>query len=605
MNRKRLFTICIAIAIAGVLIALPYESNAIGVGAVIGAFVVGAIIGHWLWHNAHHNVVYTGDADAYREAWNDKLENIKNQVVQITKQICNTIEVFNQTDLYYVRYAERKALEYLDKENFSDFEDELINILDNDTKNLYLNSLKQLLCPLQELKSEMGALATGYIKEKIYLVSGYWKYPSLAVSDGSVAKLYIVVNPAWQSSANGWHSWLESQTPYYSMGADLILNVDYENITADELLNKPIRFIIDGKDFSDYVVVHTQFFWGGAFYQTGEVDISKAYISPYIGGQYGNSYNYKQMFSWIDKLKSVYESIKDNALTNANALWSYYKSLGYTNISQIPDDEIPVFPDIVLDNVEAIGNMSYADAYTIYIAFLRSLANSTLLNQSTITWEDIKIANFSGKVANITLVWANATENETKFTGNAYIIPLEQDLTLEKDKAYVIAKANVSSSILDIIKNKFNVSMLNPIRQQLYIYDIANSVWYYIIPSSNEAYGLYVHELFEDNKSVNTITLDISNVEQLYFYTPSQNETLPIFSDNSDLLSILGEYKGLITIACIALGVIFTAGSRKGSGGHTLGIILLLAGIGMAIYFYILPAWESLSSFWDKLTFWD
>lgn len=604
MNRKRLFTICIAIAIAGMLIALPYESNAIGVGAVIGAFVVGAIIGHWLWHNAHHNVVYTGDADAYREAWNDKLENIKNQVVQITKQIQNTIEVFNQTDLYYVRYAERKALEHLDEENFSDFQDELIDILENDTKHLYVNSLKQLLCPLQELEAEMGALATGYIRDKIYLVSGSWTYPDIATSDKS-AELYIVVNPDMQGKAESWHNWLQSKTAYCSLGADLILNVDFENITADELLTKNVYFIIDAYDVSSKAIVHTQFFWGGTSYGNSGVDISKAYISPHIGGQYGNGYNYKQMFSWINKLKSVYESIKDNALTNANALWSYYKSLGYTNISQIPDDEIPVFPDVVLDNVEAIGNMSYADAYTIYIAFLRSLANSTLLNQSTITWQDVRIANFSGKVANITLVWANATENETKFTGNAYIIPLEQDLTLEKDKAYVIAKANVSSSILDIIKNKFNVSMLNPIRQQLYIYDVANSVWYYIIPSSNEAYGFYVHELFEDNKSVNTVVLDISNVERLYFYTPSQNETLPIFSDNSDLLSILGEYKGLITIACIALGVIFTAGSRKGSGGHTLGIILLLAGIGMAIYFYILPAWESLSSFWDKLTFWD
>jgi len=638
MKHKRLFTVFMAVAIAGMLIALPYESNAI-LPVVVGiiAFGLGTAVGLWLASqnskNAVDNVQYEYNATVVKQEWDDKFQDIENQFLWANSTAHNLVSVFNNTDLVYIRYAERKALEHLDKDNWSEVTQYIYDKLDEDVKAIYINILLQFTPPLNEMMSEfyrvgkINSLASGDDISVIYLcktATGSTLQKTFWTDNTNVtwAKAVIGIGIG-TSSAETIKDRIKNESLYIDMNSSysgIVTTLDIENTTADSLLNSVVKFYFYGETESG----SWHLIWTGDLY----APTSDSYYFDNSGtGQYKyHGWRIEASLdggsdvatsTWVfdkhialsqlrDALKNTYTRIKLAMEDNAYSLWSYYKSLGYDNISDLPSDEVPVFPDNILDNVEALGNLSYEDAYLIYLQYLNQLANNPdLLNQSTIDWDDLYGANYTGKVANITLVWANDTVSNIIFNAHrCYIVPLEEDLSISVGNAYWVGDLTITDATKNNMMTALNVSILYRISQQIYIYDIDAHVIYYIKPTNR--YAFYVHSATMDNKQVSNLVYDINNMGKLYFPYLYYDENIPypVF-DNNDSFSWINEYKGLITVACIVLGIIFTASSRKGSGGHTFGIILLLAGIGLAFYWYILPTWDSITSFWDKLTFWD
>ncbi|RLF51744.1 MAG: hypothetical protein DRN11_02290 [Thermoplasmata archaeon] len=143
---------------------------------------------------------------------------------------------------------------------------------------------------------------------------------------------------------------------------------------------------------------------------------------------------------------------------------------------------------------------------------------------------------------------------------------------------------------------------------KLSIFDLETQRYYFITTNETTYYNLTVHQCYEGNQTKDSITITVEDAGKITYYMWGFGYNPPLFwtpEQFEEFQSWLDKYKGLITIACIVLGIVFTATGRKGSGVQALGIILLIAGIGLAFYWYILPAWKSFTSFWDKLTFWD
>ena len=332
-----------------------------------------------------------------------------------------------------------------------------------------------------------------------------------------------------------------------------------------------------------------------------------------LWGDY-DKYNYEgyniKFNEYLSLLSTSYNTIRTDMINNAQSYWTYLKNLGYNNASEVPEDLIPVYPDVLLDNIEALGNLTGNETFAMYYAIMQQLTeqlNDMIANNQTgnITWDDIMLGNFTGKQANIILQEATATTGTgtVLVNGWAYIIPYEQDLTLTVNTTYAIT----TNATLPSWANA-------KISQKISIYDIANHKWYYITPTDTTYYNLTVKGLMVGNQTTDSVKYDILDANDLAYTTwgfrfveiqNPEDFIIPIPQDESGILEWLEEHKGLIVIACIVLGVILTGSSRKGTGGYTLGLLLLVAGIGMAIYFYILPAWNSVNSFFDKITFWD
>ena len=335
---------------------------------------------------------------------------------------------------------------------------------------------------------------------------------------------------------------------------------------------------------------------------------TEEYIITLHGGQ---QYRYATS-TFFNNFASVYNNIRQHMITSANNYWNYLHSLGYYNLTDLPEDYIPVYPDVTLDDLMNIANVSdYNETFPIYFAMMEQLTeqlnNAVANNESgAIDWRTLDIGNFSGKKAKITLREATATAgNGTIIINNhlCYIIPYEKDLTLTTNKTYAITLNTTLPAWADELIN----------HAKLGIYDLTAMKWYLITVDENTYKNLTIHELYEGNQTVDIITLKLNDVGNITYstwgfgYIPTTYIPLPsvLTDSDSDIIGWLEEHKGLVIIALIVLGVILTGSSRKGTGGHTLGLLLLVTGIGMAFYFYILPAWNSVSSFWDKITFWD
>ncbi|MCD6481674.1 MAG: hypothetical protein J7L31_05325, partial [Thermoplasmata archaeon] len=352
------------------------------------------------------------------------------------------------------------------------------------------------------------------------------------------------------------------------------------------------------------------FFSAVKIYQTGSYASGKPYCIAYVnnGSVTSSAYwNRSGILSWRTRMLDVYNTIKDNMIADANAYWNYLHSLGYYNLSDLPEDYIHVFPDVFLPNMDLLGNLSMENFTALYNAIMAQLAQQLAdENITNITWDNFKIGDYVGKTANITL---KRVTNTTSGDGEViidkhycYVIPLESDLTIYTNKTYAITHNTNKPAWAD-----------NLINQNVMVMDLTTYRTYYIITNETTYYNLTTYDLKEDNNSVNSLDYDVVDPNDFTnaiwgfrFVTPNPEDyIMPVPQDEQDFWDLLNDYKGIITVGCIVLGVILTAGTRKGTGGHTIGILLLVAGLGMAAYWYILPAVNEITSFFDKLTFWD
>ncbi|RLF45928.1 MAG: hypothetical protein DRN29_05865, partial [Thermoplasmata archaeon] len=263
MNRKRIFTVFMAVAIAGMLIALPYESNAVIGAIVVGIIAAGALIGFGAWigyhyaKNANDNVQYVHDTATYMANWKAKLEDIDNQIKQAKSYAYNTMDIFNTTKLYYIRYGERVALEHLDKNNWSEVEPYCLELFENDTKAIYLSILEQFIIPLHELYTECKGIYllslsdTEYAKfilhdtggdTFIWFEDGAYYCDAWSIALGMPTETYANVKN---------YIYNETYTLYEINTTKLKYYGDWNTSSISTILAKPIYFLVDGTHTSD------------------------------------------------------------------------------------------------------------------------------------------------------------------------------------------------------------------------------------------------------------------------------------------------------------------------------------------------------------------
>jgi len=234
------------------------------------------------------------------------------------------------------------------------------------------------------------------------------------------------------------------------------------------------------------------------------------------------------------------------------------------------------------------------------------LRNSEILNNSNLSLLNFSIANYTGKIAHITLGKFNDTGIMDTIISDAdcYIIPQESSITVTVNSVYAIyPNINVGSAKLSAINNYFGSAVEDVFTQSFMIYDITHDVWYNIIPNSAYAYAFKVYNLTEDNTSVDSVSYDMSDMGHLYFpnyYTDTQMDDftpIPALSNDNNT-SWLNFH--LITVAGLFVAGVVLSGSRD-SGTRTIGKLLIIAGIGLGVYWYVYPYVASTLSFIDKL----
>ncbi|HEC76051.1 MAG TPA: hypothetical protein ENI33_02185 [Thermoplasmatales archaeon] len=627
MNRKKIFTVFVAIGVAGMLIALPYETNAIG---VLGGIIIGTLIGttamliyDWLnKENAQDNVEYSYSASEYKAAWQDKIEYIKNSIALWRNHTLNLVNVTENTNLYWVRYAERKSLEYLDKENWSEVEPHVLEEFKNFIEDLYNTSKSELLLIFKELSYELNAMQNLSLSGSDYV--GLYGYEASTLVDKYFStedfmddnhRIFLILDDKGTSGYT-----FEMLENFYLLNISYIENNSYtcfyddyivcleENTTdIEDMLQFNLKFML--KDFynGEYIVFPLWHF--------GQTENDYSYVYSSSGKTNkdidtkieidldGTTYFYFEIIvpNVFDDIVDVYNTIKNNMVINAQTTFETYSEL-YDNISEMPEDEIPIFPDVVLDNIEALGNLTVDNALPLFYMILNQLSNSTLLNYTEITDMNLTVPNYVGKIFNITVKKWTDEINYTILVNSSlcYILPQEKDLTLEKGRTYILS----SSETLEFTPSG---GYDKRIEQKIWIFNLQT---HEVIEIPHSIYTVEVHNITIDGDEVNSVTLDITDIATLtqtewgFRFTITDTVPEPTVTEQS-WLDWLEEHKGLVVVVCTVLGILLMASSKKGSGGHTIGILLLIAGIGMAFYFYILPAIEGIGSFWDKLTFWD
>ncbi len=627
MNRKRIFTVFVAIAIAGMLIILPYETNAVDSFIAVMGFEVSlgllSYIYDWLTdRHTSDNIQYDVNATVYINQWKAKFDGIENELATVENFANNEVEMLKQQNLFWVRYAERKAVEYLNYDTWTtDIEENITKDFDNYVYNLSLSIMNEYLNILHELVFEINQMA-GYTfsstsqgaQMRVWALSGdifyIGKWYSSGWQNNKIGKAYIL----WGSNAVNTTELIYNITGgkvIKTLGNCSLIITNTTNISA--LLGSGIYITFNdlAKQFTIRCKGDTFFtpYWMFVAPSTNSYENDEKIEIIYNNGSVSKTvaWNYTGGFSWKVEMQNVYETIKNNMIVNAHAYWQYLKDKGYNDVSEVPEDEIPVYPDILLDNIDALGNLSFDDAMVLYYSILSQLNNTDLLNKTNLTDSDFIIANYTGKVANITLLkWTGLDTYTTLIDAHrCYILPFKNDLTISINGIYAIT--NLTTLPAWNITGYYGVSESNitKIKQMLAIYDIDGKQYLLLHPNADIIYTFKVLNLTEDGKAVNSLTYDVLDLGN--FTMTTWGFRLSTITNPNDLIipqsttDWLDEYKGLIVISCIVLGVVFTVSSRKGSGVHTIGVLLLIAGLGMAAYWYILPAWESFTNTLSKL----
>ena len=163
--RKKILVGVVAVGIAAMLVALPYESNAIvpivalGIGIAIG--VGGTLLYNWLTDkNEHSNVIYRPNWSAVADEIQSFFSKKDEQYNQMVNDIQAMVEIYDNTDLYFQRVGEKLAINLLNHSTWGENETNYVCAeFDNFTKSLYMKILMNYI-KKQGLYSFMKSMGT-------------------------------------------------------------------------------------------------------------------------------------------------------------------------------------------------------------------------------------------------------------------------------------------------------------------------------------------------------------------------------------------------------------------------------------------------------------
>lgn len=155
-------------------------------------------------------------------------------------------------------------------------------------------------------------------------------------------------------------------------------------------------------------------------YADGNPACSSSVYTEADASSINRAFNPATTFSGMTNYYTSFQSNLNNIYSAANSYFTTLKNLGYTNINQIPANQIIPFPSDVVPSSMLNGSFNYQELEEMYIAYLNDLNttfhNSTLFNGKNFT----KYVNQTMFVNGFLTVYGNLCYNKNA-TIKAYV----------------------------------------------------------------------------------------------------------------------------------------------------------------------------------------
>ena len=254
------------------------------------------------------------------------------------------------------------------------------------------------------------------------------------------------------------------------------------------------------------------------------------YGTHYNGGSSIGEYYPSTLFTGLPNYYSDLQSDLNKYFTSASTYFSSLKELGFTNINQLPSNDIIPFPSDVVPNSLVNGNFTLQELESIYYAYLNDLNNtfhnSTLYNGHNFT----KYFNQTQFVNGFLTVYGNLTWQTG--TTTHYLNDTDFFIQTYSEKLYFQVHRTT-----ELTGEQFPVLVLNGSENGTLLYVDAS---------------IYVISLELAGKPITSYTLQ---PEQITYVLPSPSGISPITPPLLSLNNFLDKYYIAISVI-IAIGLI-------------------------------------------------
>lgn len=654
---SRILTVTICVSLAFALITTP-QSEAI-IGVIIVSVIVGGVIG-WLLHdtNSVDNIADNPALQLSEEnlltAWEGTAERISNQYRENNIDVLNFVNLFNLSYLYWVRQAENEVANVINytswynaKNNmtaFDDFDDSLMDfilsqvakysaqdiyvfrdILDTNAKsgidvttpdgvidstfsyglrpmvsnrngdwylidifvpsgqslkvdgNVYIEGVYQFLGDIHQLSeiSSDSILISGFPTNfDIYTAKNYEDLNVTVMPDynyvPSGQARFLHINRHIDTlyfdgvGTNTYTGWADINGDYHLVGTSTGDIVCYPNAYVQYA-----HFYGVGGHASAVTKIRADIVYDDLFYRPEPITMK---IETTLAGNLALAEHItdRDTINFYDTIITYMKTLKTGMELNAQILFNFYHSHGWFDTDDIPSQYLVVMPDLSFDNIYALAGLDVNEAMMIYYAMLKQLDNETLWAEPNIDSTDITISDFGKWMVKAKLIHASDTIFDNVWV---WIVPQSKTLDLNNGSDIVLTQ-----SIM------------------------------FFVPSTQEMFmgysgdTLHIYSILEDGEYVETTSITRMSLQE--FLITTYGFDVSVFGEwEFPQLVEHAEIYLTIAIACLGIGipVRFLGDKFKGGKYKHIGTLLILAGIGIIVFVYVLPA---IQGFIDWIVFW-
>lgn len=614
MKFSRGLKIAVCLVVAFSLVSMPAQEGGAVIGAaavglsLLAAFMTGIIVQKYVLSEEgdDSDVAYQTPTWKFMQQWDNTEENLNNYVNLSETHSYNMVEMLEGQGLYWQRIAERAITSAINHSSWDAYTrnvatEEFDFMIYNMTRDALLhpytlyvtemmvdaNSMSDYdsVFPAPDCTAEFRAV-TAMENLHNYTLAGVWHNGDRWVSREMNATVCFgpvtwngqrFVTPGWEEPLPGQNHTTFARENYS------------ESLDVGAWLQNDIRVVYRVDGGSGSIVTQENSLTRMELPRGGWEDCPTAYRSENFSVQFNNGSAVNtsslvwggEVLKWKPGLIGQYNRIRSNMLNAAYAWWSYLRSQGYTDPDDIPADMVPVYPDIIMDNFDALGGISREDAAAIYFSVMSQLEDQVLIQNGTLNADDFSIADYRGKMAQVTIRYHHDDVVETLVNDSrAYIIPYQRNLTLQANTTYIVDAATGNMTI----------------NQHIGVYTALNGRFYNLRPG-NSYYELIVDSLYVDNETVDSITMTVEKVGD--FLRAEWGFTLsgvqePVFIESEDTPHLGIVIGGIVVgVICYVVG----DGSEKHAWLKTVGKLAIAGALLYAGYVYIIQPLTSASLF--------
>lgn len=512
MNRKKIFTVFVAVGIAGILIILPYQSNALtGVELGTAFYNIKYLIDKWFKKSDIDTTddAYTQSVGNYYNAMVSAVNRWNRAYAKCDANVHNLYELYNNTFLYHSRNAEIKVLDYLNYTDWSKCSKYVIEEFDN----ISFEFLKTILSMYNEIDLD-ASQELEYANKNIEFCN---ITDNSAISMDGVYTIGIKDEGNYVANTTYWcyMNWL-----YYDSGNDLI--VDGKYITPNKFYLYDWDFVSwkhsEGTLVANFIAIRNLSDGLKCFDIDTNGNISAIYwnfrnpdnaqnldlnITISIDGHDDIIFKpyTQERIKLLKSFRNVLQDMANSILKNAYIVWESYHDRGIYSKSDIPANEILPYPDLLFDNIDALRNLSLNESMYVYYSMLSQMSDTLQKMDAELT---------------------NASNDFDKLDVNDDGVLSEDEINKSVWDSYDYLKPYMYDAVTDSDSDEGK-----------------NITWDEWLDSFEDGYG------FVDSQDFKITTNEVYGIGDLYYYNVTGKHT--IFQNHSFLVLPLEKNITLIT----------------------------------------------------------